>query len=79
MGGVFTERIGWRWCFLINLPLGVITFAGIFFFLHPPSLSDTECSSTRRIFALDLLGAILHLTSAVQLLLAVEWGGTKLE
>ena len=31
LGGYLTEYYSWRWVFLINLPLGVITFAGLFF------------------------------------------------
>ena len=34
LGGWLTENLSWRWCFLINVPFGILTMAGIFFFIH---------------------------------------------
>ena len=31
LGGWLTEDYSWRWVFYINLPIGVLTFAGLFF------------------------------------------------
>lgn len=33
LGGVLTEAYGWRWVFLINLPVGILTFVALFFFM----------------------------------------------
>jgi DHA2 family multidrug resistance protein len=33
LGGWLTEDYSWRWVFYINLPIGVLTFAGLFFAL----------------------------------------------
>ncbi|MDF7665835.1 MFS transporter [Bifidobacterium sp. ESL0745] len=33
LGGVFTQTIGWRWIFLVNVPLGVIVFISAIFFV----------------------------------------------
>ncbi len=36
LGGFFTEGIGWRWAFWMNLPLGVLAIASAVFFLRLP-------------------------------------------
>jgi len=44
LGGWLTEAYTWRWCFFINVPVGLAAAAGIFFFIHgdrqavPPKL-----------------------------------------
>jgi DHA2 family multidrug resistance protein len=33
LGGFFTDNYSWRWCFLINVPVGLLTFVGAWLFL----------------------------------------------
>src|SRR6185369_16289318 len=33
LGGWLTEDFSWRWCFYINLPIGILAFLGVFLFL----------------------------------------------
>ncbi len=33
LGGWFTEDFSWRWCFFINLPVGILAFLGVLFFI----------------------------------------------
>jgi DHA2 family multidrug resistance protein len=33
VGGYFTENFSWRWCFYINLPIGILAFLGVLFFI----------------------------------------------
>lgn len=40
LGGYLTEYYNWRWVFLINLPLGVITFVGLLWFMPDSERSD---------------------------------------
>jgi DHA2 family multidrug resistance protein len=37
LGGWLTEYYHWRWVFYINLPVGIITLAGLFVFLDRPA------------------------------------------
>jgi len=33
LGGYLTENFSWRWCFYINLPVGILAFLGVLFFI----------------------------------------------
>ncbi|PVM83286.1 MDR family MFS transporter [Caulobacter endophyticus] len=33
LGGWLTDNLDWRWVFFINLPVGILAFCGVFFFL----------------------------------------------
>src|ERR1035437_8977144 len=49
LGGWFTEGIGWRWAFWMNVPLGIAAIASAMFFLPPPR-------AARRTVKVDTLG-----------------------
>lgn len=40
LGGWLTESYNWRWVFYINLPLGIIAFIGMLFFMPDSERSD---------------------------------------
>ena len=48
LGGYFTENFSWRWCFYINLPIGILAFLGVFLFIS----ADRETKAKR----FDFLG-----------------------
>ncbi|KAK6613855.1 hypothetical protein ACHAPC_010409 [Botrytis cinerea] len=78
LGGVFTDKATWRWCFLINLPIGAVTVLVILIFFKAP---DREAVAvlpwSERIKEFDLLGTAFFIPAIICLLLALQWGGTK--
>ena len=77
MGGYLTG-ITWRWCFWINVPLGVVSLV-VLAFLAPESPPTVKAADTLRgkINQLDPLGFTLIASSTVCLLFALQWGGVQ--
>lgn len=73
LGGVFVQSVTWRWCFLINLPLGVVTIASVLMFLRLPFERQDLRKQLKRI---DYLGTALIIAAVICLLLPITWGGT---
>ena len=59
---------GWRWVFLINLPIGIIALAIVLKFLHVPHFA--------RPVRIDWWGAVTVILAAAPLLLVAEQGRT---
>lgn len=78
LGGVIVDRLSWRWCFWINIPVGVIALLGIFFCLNDIR-SQPQASITwfQKIIQLDLVGNLLFVPSLTCLFVALSWAGTK--
>lgn len=77
LGGVFTSKVSWRWCFFINLPIGGVAMAVIFVLLKLPEKQTTSRSWKEKLLRLDPLGNLFLVPSIVCLLLALQWGGTS--
>ncbi|KGO77802.1 Major facilitator superfamily domain, general substrate transporter [Penicillium italicum] len=76
LGGVFTDKVTWRWCFYINLPIGAVTVLVIAIFFPAPNLGNTESTWAESIKKFDPMGTAVFLPAIVCLLLALQWGGT---
>lgn len=76
LGGAFTEKVTWRWCFYINLPIGGVTIAIVSFILQLSMPERKPISNKERLMQLDPIGTLCFLPGIVCLLLALQWGGT---
>lgn len=76
IGGALTQRVTWRWCFYINLPIGGFSAAIVFLFLNVHKAATEKVALSQKLRGLDGLGFLLFAGSIVMLLLALQWGGT---
>ncbi|KAI1171778.1 multidrug resistance protein fnx1 [Nemania sp. FL0916] len=72
IGGVFTTKVTWRWCFWINLPISGLGFAILFFVLK---LHNPRTPVREGLAAIDWLGSLLIIGATLQLLFGLEFGG----
>ncbi|KAF2162438.1 hypothetical protein M409DRAFT_69055 [Zasmidium cellare ATCC 36951] len=78
VGGALTQSLGWRWCFWINLPIGGVSIASIFFlFSNPRKRPEESLPLSHKIKALDLFSNCLFVPSLTTLFVALSWAGTK--
>jgi MFS family permease len=76
IGGAFTQKATWRWCFWVNLPPGAVTLVAMLLFFKPPSI-QRDRTPLQRIKNLDLVGCAIFIPAIFMLLLAMMWGGTE--
>ncbi|MGI8647947.1 MAG: MFS transporter [Mycobacteriales bacterium] len=69
LGGFFTDHADWRWCFFVNLPIGLVALIITALALKLPK--------RRTKHRLDYLGALLLATTSSCIVLLTSWGGTE--
>ena len=77
LGGILTDRVGWRWCFWVNVPMGAAIFILVIFSLK---LKGTQNPMQRfpirlKLQHMDPIGIILLLGAVCCLLLVLQQGG----
>ncbi len=69
IGGLLTDGPGWRWCFYVNIPVGILAFGVLYRYF--PNLARPRAQRP----PIDWRGAVTLVTGIVPLLLALSWGG----
>ncbi|MEH6781807.1 MAG: MDR family MFS transporter [Rhodoglobus sp.] len=70
LGGWFTESIGWRWAFWMNIPLGALAIFAAVTLLKLPKTSQRKPT-------IDVAGMILLAITSTAIVLVTTWGGTQ--
>lgn len=72
LGGVFTSKVTWRWCFYINLPISGVGFAVLAFVLK---LHNPRTPIREGLAAVDWLGSLTVIGATLMVLFGLEFGG----
>jgi MFS family permease len=75
LGGVFTQKVTWRWCFYINLPLDGAALLIITFFLN--NLDHPKTPLLDGIKAIDWIGSLTIVGGTLMFLFGLEFGGVS--
>ncbi|KAL2137263.1 hypothetical protein VTI74DRAFT_4994 [Chaetomium olivicolor] len=72
LGGVFTSKVTWRWCFYINLPISGVGMAVLAFVLK---LHNPRTPMRQGLAAVDWLGSVTVVGATLMVMLGLELGG----
>ncbi len=71
LGGWITDNASWRWTFYINIPIGIVALAVVWFLM--PKIKSHIVGKR----SVDVLGAVMLVLGLVPFLLGLVWGGSE--
>jgi MFS family permease len=74
LGGIFAEKLNWRWCFYVNIPIVSCSIIALYFTLH---LQNPRTSLFNGLKSMDWLGTFTIITATILLLVGLQVGGTS--
>ncbi|EJD00158.1 MFS general substrate transporter [Fomitiporia mediterranea MF3/22] len=75
LGGILADGIGWRWAFLLQVPMTSLAFIIIFFAFHLPGGRDHQTDLMSKLRRIDFLGAFTLVCGVLSLLVGLDRGG----
>lgn len=83
IGGLVSDYLGWKYVFMLQVPLAVIVGLAIYFFLNlPPGSPGLGAEGTQfkeKLKRVDFLGAFFLVSSLMLILVAASLGGKDIE
>lgn len=83
IGGIVADYLGWKFVFMLQVPLAAIVGLAIYFFLNlppgSPGLGSQGIQFKHKLKRVDFLGAFLLVSSLMLILTAASLGGKELE
>lgn len=73
-GGIFTEKISWRWCFYISIPFSGLAMVIVTFALPLKKVEGDMMSKTKKI---DGWGCLASFLASIAILLSISWAGSR--
>ncbi|KAG5639734.1 hypothetical protein H0H81_000014 [Sphagnurus paluster] len=73
LGGFLADTIGWRWAFLIQVPIAMLAFVAVSLSLHLPKLDNSDFYA--KLKRVDFAGSIALIVTIFALLFGLDRGG----
>ena len=78
MGGALANRVTWRWCFYINLPIGAVSSLIILIFFRTPSAAKPQSAPIlEKLRQMDPIGVVLVMGAVISYILGLYYGGLE--